>query len=69
MQSQPGEKHGRALLTEVDVLDMRRLRTDYGLSYRDIAEWWGIAPATAKSICRGRRWRHVPMPASLPASD
>ena len=59
MRSQPGERHGRALLTEAEVREMRALRADFGMTYADLAAWYGIAPATAKAICRGRRWKHV----------
>jgi DNA-binding transcriptional regulator YiaG len=62
MKSQPGERHGRAVLTEREVREMRALRKGYGMSLRDLAEWFGVSPATVRDICRGRRWRHVPMP-------
>lgn len=69
MRSQPGERHGRAVLTEAEVVEMRALHADYGLTYRECAAWYGIAPATAKAICRGRRWRHVPMPQAARPTD
>lgn len=50
------------MLTEREVLEMRSLRRAYGMSLRDLAEWFGVSPATVRDICRGRRWRHVPMP-------
>jgi plasmid maintenance system antidote protein VapI len=62
MRSQPGERHGRALLTEREVLEMRSLRKCYGMTLRDLADWFGVSPATVRDICRGRRWRHVPNP-------
>jgi len=67
MRSQPGEAHGRAVLTRQEVIEMRVLHRDFGLTYASVADWYGIAPATAKSICRGRRWRSVPLDAPLEA--
>jgi hypothetical protein len=67
LRSQPGEAHGRAILTEREVVEMRELHADYGMTYAALAAWYGVAAATAKAICRGRRWRHVPEAPRRPA--
>ena len=62
-RSQPGERHPRAVVTEAEVREMRDLHWTFGMTYAAIGEWYGVAPTTAKAICLGRRWRHVPRPA------
>jgi hypothetical protein len=54
-----GSKNPQALLTESDVLEIRRLRAT-GLTYSEIGRRFG-QPATAMcAIVKKRAWAHVP---------
>ncbi len=54
-----GEKHRGAKLTDAAVYEMRRLRSQTGISYRAIAEQFSVARATAYRACIGRHWSHL----------
>lgn len=54
-----GEQRFAAKLTEDNVREMRRLRRDEGLLYREIACRFGVTMSTAKSAVCGHTWRHV----------
>jgi hypothetical protein len=53
-----GEKHGRAKLTEADVLEIRR-RIAAGESQSSIAADFGIHHTTVGAIKSGKRWSHL----------
>ena len=53
-----GEQHGRAVLTEGDVADIRRLRRA-GHTYLNIAYLMGVSKATVADIVKGRTWRQA----------
>lgn len=52
-----GEANGRAKLTWEEVREMRRLREEEGLLYRELGERFGIAKQYAWNICNGRFWK------------
>ncbi len=56
-----GEKHGRAKLSESNVLAVRRIHKDKRCGYAETAESFGVTPALIGSIVRGRLWRHLPL--------
>lgn len=66
-KSQPGEAHGRAITTREDVVEMRHEHRAYGATYKALAAVYGISAASVRSICRGVRWRHVPLKEEPPA--
>lgn len=51
-----GEGHGRAKLSATDVTRMRALHEN-GVSYRDIAQQFGVAKTTAADAVRGAHWK------------
>lgn len=53
-----GECHGEAKLTAADVSRIRR-RRERGVSYKQIAETFGISQALVWSVTRGAGWKHV----------
>ena len=53
-----GENHGRAKLTEQDVLAIRRSP----FSNRILAKRYGVHESTIYAARRGERWQHLPMP-------
>lgn len=53
-----GSQHGRALITEKDVVEIRRLHAS-GMIHRDIAPKFGITRVTVSNICTRRTWKHV----------
>lgn len=54
-----GEKHGRALLNEKQVIEVKR-RILLGEENGDIARDYGVHRSTIRLIRIGRNWRHVP---------
>lgn len=53
-----GEAHGRALVTEDQVRDIRRLSAE-GVSYKTLAERYGLAKTSVSHIVKRVNWRHV----------
>lgn len=53
-----GEKHPRAKLSDADVFEIRRMRSD-GMIYKTIAARFGVTAQAICYICRWRTWRHV----------
>jgi hypothetical protein len=53
-----GSENGKALLTEADILDIRRQRKA-GVRGKDLASRYGVAQQTICSIVKGRNWKHV----------
>ena len=56
--SPAGEDHYRAILTNDEVLDMRRRAPD--TKYVDLAAEYGISVSLATSIITGKRWSRLP---------
>lgn len=53
-----GSRNGAAKLTEADVVSARRLRAK-GLTYKAIAERFGVDKMTALRAIKGQWWAHV----------
>lgn len=53
-----GEKNGNAVLTEKNILDIRRLKSE-GMSNRAIAVIYGINGAHVSRIVNRKVWSHV----------
>ena len=58
-RSPRGEKHPRAILTDADVYEMRRLYKECSVPVRDLAVKFGVALRTAYDVIRYKKWRHV----------
>jgi hypothetical protein len=54
--SPKGEAAGRARLTARQVLELRRLRSDEGLTYRELARRYGVAEPTIGAVVTRRSW-------------
>ena len=54
-----GEANGGAKLTAKDVIEMRRIRSEQGSSYREIAKLFGVTTMTAQRAIVGTSWRHL----------
>ena len=57
-ESTQGSRHGRAVLTEEDVLDIRE-RADRGEKQKIIAQAYGVSQARISQILNGKAWTHV----------
>lgn len=55
---QAGSQNSQSHLTEDDVREMRRKRSD-GAYLRELAAEYHIAVSTVSGICAGKHWRHV----------
>lgn len=53
-----GRAHGMSKLTEVDVLELRRLHAT-GVSQRELASRYGVTPTNVGYIIRRETWAHV----------
>lgn len=53
-----GEDKHNAKLTDAKVIEMRNLKIG-GLSYREIAEAYGVCKRTCIDAVKGRNWSHV----------
>lgn len=52
-----GERHGQAKLTAKNVSEMRRIRSETGKSFREIADDFGVSTMTAHRAITGSLWR------------
>lgn len=59
-----GEQHHNAKLTVPQVMAIRDRRATTGDTYAAIAADYGVSEATVIYIVQGKRWRHVPDPAT-----
>lgn len=58
--SRKGEGHGRAKLTEAQVIQMRFAR-EHGASLAELGKYYGILPTSVAGICTGQTWKHIPL--------
>jgi hypothetical protein len=63
---QRGENNGNAKLTDVDVVAAKRLRTK-GMTYKCIAERFGVTKMTAMRAIKGQQWAHLTAAPTVPA--
>jgi DNA-binding XRE family transcriptional regulator len=54
-----GSRNGMAKLSEEDVLNIKKIRKENGLTYAAIAKLFGVTDSTIENIVSGRRWAHV----------
>jgi DNA-binding XRE family transcriptional regulator len=54
-----GEEHGCAKLAEAQVLEIRRLHTDGGITQSALAQRFSVARQTIRKILTGRSWGHL----------
>lgn len=59
MGAPPGERHGRAKLTEEKVREIRRRYAAGGVSYLDLANEYDLSNGTISAVISRRTWRHV----------
>lgn len=55
----PGEAHGMSVLTDVDVIEIRRLYSSSRISQQEIADRFGVERSTIGYIVRGKHWKHL----------
>ena len=56
--SPKGEVNGRAKLTALQVLDIRRRRAR-GETGRSVAQYYGVTAVVVSDVARGESWQHV----------
>ena len=54
-----GEEHPRSKLTEIDVIEIRRLYTNTDLSQKKIGDMYGICQQVICEIINKKLWKHV----------
>lgn len=55
-----GERNGHAKVTEAQVIEMRKLRSN-GMTLRALAEQFGIHSTSVLQIVTGKNWKHLPL--------
>lgn len=60
-----GERVANALLTESQVVEIRRLYAAGGISQRELGESFGVSREAIGLITRGEHWRHVRIDGTL----
>lgn len=54
-----GEKHGRAKLTDGDVILIRQIYSSGGVTYTDLAKSWGVGKSMIGYIVTNKNWNHL----------
>lgn len=54
-----GEQAPRAILTEVQVRQIKALYVPYRVTYNQLAKRFGVNPVTVGDVMRGATWKHV----------
>jgi DNA-binding CsgD family transcriptional regulator len=54
-----GEGHGKAKLSEIDVLTIRDLLSNSGYTQKQIGEMFGVNSRTVSGIKQGTVWGHL----------
>jgi len=54
-----GELSGNAILTEKDVIDIRKMASR-GMSYAILGKRFGVHKQTIQSVVVGKNWKHIP---------
>ena len=55
-----GERHGMSRCTEAQVIEMRAMRSEKGITYTEMAARFGINYSTAAMAVTGKTWAHLP---------
>jgi hypothetical protein len=56
-----GSRHGHAVLSEVDVVRLRRLYGEGNSTHQELADEYGVCRATVSLLIQGSTWKHVPL--------
>lgn len=64
-----GEAHFKALLTEADVLEIRRLYPERAWTRYRLADRYGVSPHTISQVVGRQTWKHIPPAADSQASE
>lgn len=59
-----GEQNGEAILTEADVMEIRSRYKRREVTYKMLANEFGVCKDTIQKAVRGIYWKHVPMVAA-----
>lgn len=54
-----GERAGGAKLTADEVVEIRRLRHEHGITHRKLAKQFGIGRSQVQRICARKKWKHI----------
>jgi DNA-binding XRE family transcriptional regulator len=54
-----GEKHHLSVLSEGEVVEIRKIRESDKLSYQELATLFGVSKPTIQAIIKGFTWRHL----------
>ena len=54
-----GERNPKAKMTAAQVIEMRRLRSEEGLTLRELSERFPITETVVQQICAGKKWKHL----------
>lgn len=54
-----GEDHPRSVVTEVQIREIRELRSTTGMTMMKLAERFPLEPSSIARICRKETWKHV----------
>lgn len=60
-----GEASPSAVLTELDVLTIRSSYKPWSVSYRSLAEQFGVSPTQVRAIIAGRKWAWLRQPTGV----
>lgn len=61
-----GERHHMTSVTSEQVIEMRNVYRQGGISVSGISAMFGIPRSTAGAILKGSRWGHIPLSVSKP---
>lgn len=61
-----GERHGMAILTEVQVIEIRARYATNTISQRRLATQYGVSQSHISDIVHDKKWRHLATPSSSP---
>lgn len=55
-----GEKHGKAVMTEKGIAEIRRIYAQGGISQAKLGKSYGVCKETIRDIIKRRIWKHIP---------
>lgn len=59
-------RHGKATLSQTDVVKMREEYLSGNTTYNELAEMFGVTPSNVRSALVGDHWDHVDTPTHVP---
>lgn len=54
-----GTKNSNCRLTEYDALLIRRLKSEYFISDKDLSKWFEMSVSSLNNIVKRRSWKHI----------